>query len=319
MDIDRRIRAEEFPSVPELAADWEVDERTIKRDIEFMRDRLQAPIEYDRKRRGYFYSEPTWGLPAISMREGELVAVLLARRALEQYEGLPLGEMLSHFYSQLLKTAGQQVGVSAATIFDRFSFVPPPSLPVDAGIWDTLVQCLLNSHSVEIEYLSASATQQRTYQMDPLHVANIEGEWYLFAHSHYKGDVMQLAICRIRKAEDSGKTFQCSETWGSEELKQLLFGRYASMQGESEEIRISVDSAYASQIHLKQWHAQQKVTEQPDGSIEISFPVSSGGSKQPYANVIGWVLGMGSHAKVIAPAKLKRLVKKEIADMLATY
>ena len=51
VDIDRRIRAEEFPSVPELADAWEVDARTIKRDVEFMRDRLLAPIVYDRKRR----------------------------------------------------------------------------------------------------------------------------------------------------------------------------------------------------------------------------------------------------------------------------
>jgi proteasome accessory factor B len=319
VDIDRRIRSEEFPSAPELAADWEVDERTIKRDIEFMRDRLHAPIKYDRKRRGYFYSEPHWSMPAISMREGELVALLLARRALEQYDGLPLGELLNHFYNQLLKTAGQQVGVSASTIFEQFSFVPPPSSPVDSEVWDTLVQCLLNSRSAELRYTSASATQERTYRMDPLHIANIEGEWYLFARSHYKGDVMQLAISRIRSVEDTGTVFQGLEKWGSAELKQLLFGRYASMQGKSETVHIAVDAVSASQIHLKQWHAEQKVAEQSDGSIEISFPVSSGGSKRPYANVISWVLSLGSHARVIAPAKLKRLVKKEIADMLLTY
>ena len=44
MDIDRRIRVGEFPSAPFLVTEWEVDERTIKRDIEFMRDRLFAPI-----------------------------------------------------------------------------------------------------------------------------------------------------------------------------------------------------------------------------------------------------------------------------------
>ena len=57
IDIDRRIRAGEYPSCPKLATEWEVDERTIKRDIEFMKDRLDAPIEYDRNRRGYFYTE----------------------------------------------------------------------------------------------------------------------------------------------------------------------------------------------------------------------------------------------------------------------
>ena len=104
VDIDRRIRSGEFPSVPVLAADWEVDERTIKRDVEFMRDRLGAPIAYDRTKRGYFYTEALWGMPAVSLREGELFALLLARHALEQYHELPLGGLLSRFYEQVLET-----------------------------------------------------------------------------------------------------------------------------------------------------------------------------------------------------------------------
>jgi proteasome accessory factor B len=319
VDIDRRIRAGEFPSVPFLAAEWEVNERSIKRDIEFMRDRLHAPIEYDRKRGGYYYSEPTWTMPAVSMREGELVALLLARRALEQYEGLPMGEMLNQFYNQLLETAGSQMGATAKQIVDGFSFIPPPSLPVDADIWDTLVQCLLKSQTVEMGYKSANATTGRTYRMDPLHIANIEGEWYLFARSHYKGDVMQLAISRVQSVKETDEGFEHPETWGSDELKQLLFGRYASIQGESEWVRVQVDSSLAMHINLKQWHAQQKVMVQKEGSVEISFPVASGGSKQPYANVISWVLGMGSHARVLAPVELKRLVKKEVAAMFAAY
>ena len=65
VDLDRRIRAGEFPSCLTLVAVWEVSGRTIKRDIEFMRDRLGAPIEYDRKRRGYYYAK-TWSFPMVA-------------------------------------------------------------------------------------------------------------------------------------------------------------------------------------------------------------------------------------------------------------
>ncbi len=207
VDIDLRIRTGTFPSVSELAAAWEVDERTIKRDVEFMRDRLQAPIEYDRKRRGYYYTELTWGMPAVSIREGELVALLLARQALEQYVDLPLGTLLNHFYEQVLGFVGRHVGVDSAKILASFSFFSPPALPVNAGIWDQLSQCMMKNHTVELRYQSVSAEVARDYRMDPLHIANIEGEWYLFARSHYKGDVMQLAISRIEEMVDTGDTF----------------------------------------------------------------------------------------------------------------
>ena len=126
-----------------------------------------------------------------------------------------------------------------------------------------------------------------------------------------------MAISRIGKTEDSGENFQTSKVFGPDELKKLLFGRYASMQGELEEVCVRVDAEYAPQVRIKQWHADQKVIENQAGGVEISFPVASGGSKLPYANVLGWVLGMGSHAKVLAPEKLKQLVAAEIRKMAA--
>ncbi len=319
MDIDRRIRDGEFPSVPFLSAEWEVDERTIKRDVEFMRERLGAPIEYDRKRRGYCYSEPSWSIPAVIMREGELVALLLARQALEQYSDLPIGSLLNNFYEQVLGFVGRHVGVNPEQIMAGFSFLPPPSVPVDSNIWERLSQCLLKRRAVDLDYQSVSAEKPQTYTLDPLHIANIEGEWYLFGRSHYKGDIIQLAISRMAEARESEAEFQSLEDFDPTDLRKLLFGRYASMQGKSETVRIRVDADHAPQVRQKQWHAEQKVLKRKDGSVEISFPVASGGSKLPYANVIGWVLGMGSHAQVLAPKKLKQRVTQEIRAMNALY
>ncbi len=80
-----------------------------------------------------------------------------------------------------------------------------------------------------------------------------------------------------------------------------------------------MDAEYAQQVRLKQWHTDQRVAEFPDGSVEVSFPVASGGSKQPYANVMGWVLGLGHHAKVLAPPQLKQHVASEINQMGKLY
>lgn len=317
--MDRRIRAGEFPSVPELATEWEVDERTIKRDVEFMRDRMQAPIEYDRKRRGYYYSEPTWGMPAVSIREGELVALLLARQALEQYDDLPLGTLLNHFYEQVLGFVGHHVGVSSDKILAEFSFISPPSVPMDADIWEKLSGCLLKTRTVELDYQSISAKGAQTYTIDPLHIANIEGEWYLFGRSHYKGDVIQLAIPRMLEVRETGNRFRVPDDFDPAELRRTLFGRYASMQGNLETVRVRVDADYTPQVHLKRWHVEQQVVECEDGTVEISFPVASGGSKIPYANVITWVLGMGSHAQVLAPERLQQLIADEIQKMSSVY
>src|SRR3954453_7331205 len=87
--LDRAIRAGEYPNARALAARLEVGQRTIQRDVEFLRDRCGAPLAYDPVRHGYSYPDPTFRLPPLELTEGELVALFLAGRVLRQYRGTP--------------------------------------------------------------------------------------------------------------------------------------------------------------------------------------------------------------------------------------
>lgn len=103
--IDLQVRAGKYPSVYQLAADMEVSEKTIKRDIEFMRDRLCVPIAYDRKRRGYYYSEATWGIPAFIVTQEERRVAELAKTALAQSADYELVLVLEQFFHRLFEGA----------------------------------------------------------------------------------------------------------------------------------------------------------------------------------------------------------------------
>ena len=64
--------------------DWGVSQKTVQRDIDFLRDQMHAPIEYDRDRKSYVFTEATWSMPALLVSEGEILSVLLASKVLEQ-------------------------------------------------------------------------------------------------------------------------------------------------------------------------------------------------------------------------------------------
>jgi predicted DNA-binding transcriptional regulator YafY len=81
--IDALLRQGGFPNATTLAEVLEVCSRTVQRDIEFLRDRMDAPVEFDRRRNGYYYTEPTFSLPAMTLREDELQALGVVRRYLE--------------------------------------------------------------------------------------------------------------------------------------------------------------------------------------------------------------------------------------------
>jgi hypothetical protein len=70
--IDQALRAQKWPTDKTLATHLEVDPRTIRRDLEYMRDEHHAPIAFDRARRGYYYADPTFRLPLVQMSQGEM-------------------------------------------------------------------------------------------------------------------------------------------------------------------------------------------------------------------------------------------------------
>ena len=83
----RRLQAGGFPNASKLAREVEVSTKTIHRDIEFMRDRLNLPIEFAPANNGYFYNGEVSGFPTMQITEGEIFALVVAEKALQQYRG----------------------------------------------------------------------------------------------------------------------------------------------------------------------------------------------------------------------------------------
>jgi predicted DNA-binding transcriptional regulator YafY len=89
MVIDQALRANRWPTTERLAEELEVTDRTVRRDIAYLRNQLRAPIKFDQVRNGYHYAEPSYRLPFLQLTQGELIALYLAERLLRQLEGTP--------------------------------------------------------------------------------------------------------------------------------------------------------------------------------------------------------------------------------------
>ena len=85
--IHEWIKGGKYPNAVTMGRDLEVVDRTVKRDIEFMRDRYGLPIAYDEERYGYYYTTPVDRFPVAAMTEAEMFALLVADKAIAQYHG----------------------------------------------------------------------------------------------------------------------------------------------------------------------------------------------------------------------------------------
>ena len=67
MRLHQKLIAGDFPNCSKLSKELEVSAKTIQRDIDFMRDRLGLPIEYDQLHFGFVYTEPVTHFPSIEV------------------------------------------------------------------------------------------------------------------------------------------------------------------------------------------------------------------------------------------------------------
>src|SRR5437879_764928 len=111
MVVHAHLQAGRLPNCRKLAGELEVSSKTIQRDIEFMRDRLALPIEYDPLRFGFYYREAVSSFPNIEVSEGEITALFVAQKALAQYKGTP--------FERPLRTAFRKI---TDGLTDRISF-----------------------------------------------------------------------------------------------------------------------------------------------------------------------------------------------------
>lgn len=108
--LDRQLRAGKYPNCSSFADHWRerfgyehsLDRRTIWRDIEYLKNMHRAPIAFDAKRKGYYYTDPAWPLPPfLTISRPEMQNLLLAWRAMALYQETPLAKNLGAVFEKL--------------------------------------------------------------------------------------------------------------------------------------------------------------------------------------------------------------------------
>ena len=306
--LDREIRAGRHPNCLTFSADWEVSQKTIQRDIEFLRDQLDAPIEYDREKKGFYYTDLNWFLPALSVTEGDLLALLVGTKAMEAYRGTPVAKELERVFGKLAELLPDEISLRPEIVFNRFTFTAPPSKPIDEAIWTTIVRGALHHRSVKMSYRAMEAEKPLERVIDPYHVANLAGEWYVFAWCHRSNEVRQFSIPRISKAALLTDTFTVSPSFDADKLLSTAFGRFTSDE-KVHKVKLLFSHEIAPWVLERQWHPKQKVKKRKNGDIELSFEAAG------LFEVFRWVLAWGRHVQVLGPNELKEWVVEEVRVM----
>ena len=195
--IHDELRRNTLTNCTKLGRLLEVTRKTILRDIAFMRDRLDLPIEYDPAIQAYRYTHPVNAFPTVQVTEGELLALLVARRALEQYQGTPFHRQLEVAFEKL-----------AGGLKDRISFAPADELSAvsfkniglgraDLTVFNALSAAVLRQHEVEFDYRKPGEAKAARRHVQPYHLSHRENLWYLVGLDVGRVGLRTFALPRI--------------------------------------------------------------------------------------------------------------------------
>ncbi len=313
--IDQKLREaagrERLPNCTSLAEEWETSPKTIQRDIEFLKWDMGAPIEYDRVRHGYYYTEMDFVLPALRIAEGDLFAICLAEKVLRQYENTPLHARLALVFAKIEQCLPEQVTVHPSAVDERFSFIPEAAPRIDPAIWEEAFRALRLGHTLDMTYQRPGQSAAYETRVDPYHAVGFRGEWYIIGHCHYKKALRMFGISRIRKAKVSGDAFQIPADFDFDKQWRNHFG---VMVGSNEvTVRVRFEAAQAPYVRERDWHPEQQFEEGKDGSLTMSFKT------RHLFEVTRWVLSWGAAATALEPPELVDAVREELAGAARKY
>jgi predicted DNA-binding transcriptional regulator YafY len=306
--IHQALQSGGHPNAVSLARELEVSVKSVHRDLEFMRDRLELPVAYDRGRNGYFYTEEVGNFPTMQITEGELFALLVAEKALQQYRGTTFERPLLSAFKKMAAALPDTVSLNIADWEQTISFRTRAEPILNLAIFDALSKAAAQRRQLQLTYRKPGRRATELRVVDPYHLANINGEWFLFAWCHLRRDIRTFVPARIQAAEPTGKTFARPQKFSLERRLRDSFG-VQSGQG-SFEVVLHFNELVADYIREKKWHESQVLRELEDGGLELRLKLSS------LAEVERWVLGWAGNARVLQPPELAASVAQAARKIL---
>ena len=308
MRIHQALQSGKHPNASLLGRELEVSTKSIHRDIDFMRDRLDLPIEYDGSRFGYYYTEEVSAFPTVQITEGELFALIVAEKALQQYRGTNFEKPLLSAIRKMEQSLPDVISLNLADIEHTISFRTRAEPILDLQIFDTLAKATAQRQQLELNYRKPGSRQNELRLIDPYHLANINGEWFLFAWDHARKDIRTFVPARVQAAKPTGRTFERPQKFSLEKRLRDSFGVHS---GEGEyDVVLRFDARAAGYIREKKWHESQQLRELRTGGVELRMKLSS------LREIERWVLSWGGDAVVLKPRELAEAVKQAARKIL---
>ena len=313
--IEQLLNERRFATFAQIQDALGVSRATVKRDLQYLRDRMNAPIVFDRDAGGYHFSTPSkhaakFELPGLWFNSSEIYALLMMQHLLEEVQPGLLGPHIAPLQTRLTSLLGSQNN-EPADIAKRVRVLHATKRTSDSKHFELIAATLLKRRRLFIRHWNRASDLETEREVSPQRLVYYRDNWYLDAWCHLRKEVRSFAIDAIRLATLIDRR---AEDIAKRELDGILgagYGIFAGAKVEWAKLRFS--PSRARWVSAEQWHPQQRTGFDQDGNYLLEVPYA-----RP-TELIMDILRHGAHVEVLAPATLRQAVHRELDEARGKY
>ncbi|MEN8152404.1 MAG: WYL domain-containing protein [Acidobacteriota bacterium] len=302
-----RIKRGRFPKISDLSEKFEISTRQASREIEFMRNFFNAPIEYSPDESGYYYSDDKFELPGLWASEEDIITLILAKRLSSTIPHKKKKKNLDLF----LKKIFDESGIDFEELEKRISLKNIRYYKVSPGIFESVILALNNKKKLKIIYDSPYSEKKTERVISPVHLLLYMGNWHLIAFCEHKKDYRDFVLSRISGAIILKDPIPARLLKTG--FKKKIEGKYGIFfEGEQKDVVLRFSPNSSKIVKDQIWFPGQKIEEEK-GCVVLTLQVSD------FREIIKDILSFGSEVEVISPPELRDLVKEKIKNLKKLY
>jgi predicted DNA-binding transcriptional regulator YafY len=309
------LRNRRFVRTQDFLAELEVSRATFKRDLEYMKDRMHAPIVYDRHHEAYRFDDTVadsevWQLPGLWFSADELRALLTMDQLLGDLQPGVLSELTGPIRKRLkdLLESGEH---SAEDIAKRIRVLAIGTRKVEPAHFRVLSAALLSRRRIRIRHFRRQDGDVLEREVSPQRLVHYRDNWYLDAWCHKRQALRTFGVDAIESASASDKT---ARDVSDDALDRHFASGYGIFSGaETQEAVLRFCKERARWVSRETWHPKQDGKLQPDGTYELKFPYS----QEP--ELVMDVLKYGADVEVLSPPSLRATVAEQLRAAASRY
>ena len=314
--IETLIRNRGHVSFKDMLEELEVSPATLKRDIEYLRDQLGAPIEYDRYLNGYRFGKEFRGekheLPGLWFNERELYSLLMAHQLLSELDS---DGAISRHLQPLLDRIHQMLGTGeeeAKALLKRVKIISSAKRPVPSQFFELVAEALLKRRRLHMKYLTRGRGEVSEREVSPQRLVHYRSTWYLDAWCHKAEGLRRFALDAIeeassfvdKRAKDIAMKLVQAEMDGG-------YGIYAG--GKRQWAKLVFEPQAAQWVSKEEWHPEQKLEWLAGGNYELMIPYTE------ETEILMDILRHGDQVRVLAPESLVEAVRSRLTAAVGRY